>query len=124
MKKLVVALSLVVAMVFSVNAQEKAMMKKSKTVTLVQTEGEFKQQELKLAPGDYVFEIKNMNVGHDVGFVLAPKSNPDAHIKTAYVTSPVKNNTSEKSNVTTLEKGEYVYFCPLNPTPQYTLVVE
>ena len=46
------------------------------------------------------------------------------HIKNAYVTSLVKNNGKSKSKKVALTKGEYVYFCPLNPTPQYTLRVQ
>ena len=34
----------------------------------------------------------------------------------------LKNNTKQTSKKVTLTKGEYVYFCPLNPTPQYTLI--
>jgi hypothetical protein len=58
--------------------------------------------------------------------VLAPKGKTDAsnHIKNAYVTEVVKNNTTGHSKEVTLAKGEYVYFCPLNPTPQYILLVE
>ena len=51
-------------------------------------------------------------------------SKPENHVKTAYVTKVVENNSKEKSNVTSLVKGKYVYFCPMNPTPQYTLTVE
>ena len=51
-------------------------------------------------------------------------SKPENHIQTAYVTAAVKNNTVGHSKETKLEKGEYVYFCPLNPTPQYSLIVE
>ncbi|CAN0606654.1 unnamed protein product, partial [Ectocarpus sp. 12 AP-2014] len=40
------------------------------------------------------------------------------------VTAAVKNNTVGHSKETKLEKGEYVYFCHLNPTPQYSLIVE
>ncbi|WP_299519515.1 cupredoxin domain-containing protein [Winogradskyella sp.] len=130
MKKIISIL--VIALSFSIasNAQDsmkkETMMKDSKAtvISLEQTKGEFTQKTLTLAEGSYIFEISNNNVGHQVGFVLAPKSNPDAHIKTAYVTKAVDNNSKETSNVTTLEKGEYVYFCPLNPTPQYTLIVE
>jgi len=75
-----------------------------------------------------MFEIENNNVGTEVGFVLLPKgksaSNPKNHIKEAYVTAPVKNNTKGNTNKVTLTKGEYTYFCPLNKTPQYTLIVE
>ena len=103
------------------------MMKKDSETTVVsleQTKGAFTQETLVLEEGDYIFEISNNNVGHQVGFVLAPKANPEAHIKTAYVTKVVDNNSKERSNKTTLAKGEYVYFCPMNPTPQYTLIVK
>ncbi len=135
MKKIISILVLVFTISFVSNAQDsmekEAMIKdamskntEATVVSLEQTKGAFTQKTLTLKEGSYIFEIKNNDVGHKVGFVLAPKSNPDAHIKTAYVTKAVENNTSETTNLTTLEKGEYVYFCPLNPTPQYTLIVE
>ena len=107
-------------------AQSKMMKKDVKTVSLQQTKGEFTQKSITLSEGTYVFEISNTGVGHDVGFVLAPKGKTDAanHIKNAYVTEVVKNDTKGHSKEVTLKKGTYVYFCPLNPTPQYTLVVE
>jgi len=40
------------------------------------------------------------------------------------MTTPVKTHSKSNSQQVTLSKGEYVYFCPLNPTPQYTLIVE
>jgi len=107
--------------------KKETMMKTAiKTVSLEQTKGEFTQKSITLSAGTYVFEIANTNVGHDVGFVLAPKGKTDAanHIKNAYVTEVVKNNKTGHSKEVTLAKGEYVYFCPLNPTPQYTLIVE
>jgi len=65
-------------------------------------------------------------VDHEVGLVLAPKGKTEAthHIKDAYVTSPVKEGGSQKTQVVRLTKGEDVFFCPLNPTKQYPLVVE
>lgn len=107
--------------------QKDHMMKKEvavKNITLEQTKGEFSVQELTLAEGTYQFEIVNNNVGIDVGFVVAPVASPDQHIKEAYVTEVVKNNTSQKTNVVNLTKGEYIYFCPLNKTPQYKLTVK
>ena len=78
--------------------------------------------------GTYVFNVTNNQAGTDVGFVLVPEgkdaSNPENHIKEAYVTQVVKEGTTESSNVVTLSKGTYKYFCPLNKTPQYTLVVK
>lgn len=129
MKKVISIFVMVLAFTFTTNAQDK-MAKESmvETVSLEQVKGEFTQKEVTLKAGSYVFEISNNNVGHDVGFVLVPKgkeaSKPENHIKTAYVTKAVGNNGKEQSNVTVLEKGEYVYFCPLNPTPQYTLTVK
>ena len=131
MKKVISIFVMVIAFTLTSNAQDK-MMKTDKmavkTVSLEQTKGVFTQQEVTLKEGAYIFEISNNNVGHDVGFVLIKKgtdaSKPENHIKTAYVTEVVANNKTQKSNVTVLEKGEYVYFCPMNPTPQYTLTVE
>lgn len=125
MKKLITILVLVFAFSINTNAQDKMMKKEVvKTVSLEQTKGEFTQKQITLSEGTYIFEVSNSNVGHNVGFVLAPKSDVKAHIKNAYVTAQVKNNTKETSKEVTLTKGEYVYFCPLNPTPQYTLIVE
>lgn len=134
MKKIISILVIALTFTLTGNAQDSmkkdAMIKDSKAtvVSLEQTKGEFTQKEITLKEGNYIFEISNNNVGHQVGFVLVPKgkdaSKPENHISTAYVTKAVEDNTKEKSNVTTLAKGEYVYFCPLNPTPQYTLTVE
>ncbi len=122
MKKIVAVLVLVVGFALNSNAQE------VKTVALEQTKGEFTQKALTISEGTYVFEIENSNVGTDVGFVLVPKGKAidkaENHIKNAYVTAVVKNNTTGNSKQVTLTKGEYVYFCPLNKTPKYTLIVE
>tara|TARA_R110000751_G_scaffold264699_2_gene363761 strand:+ start:249 stop:635 length:387 start_codon:yes stop_codon:yes gene_type:complete len=128
MKKVISIFVMVIAFTLTTNAQDKMAQTAVKTVSLEQTKGVFTQQEVTLKEGSYIFEIANNNVGHDVGFVLIKKgtdaSKPENHIKTAYVTEVVSNNKTQKSNVTVLEKGEYVYFCPMNPTPQYTLTVE
>lgn len=124
MKKIAAILVIILTFTFNSNAQEKSV----KTISLEQTLGEFTQKSLTISEGTYVFEVSNNNVGKDVGLVLVPKgkdaSKPENHIQTAYVTTAVKNNTVEQSKATILMKGEYVYFCPLNPTPQYTLTVE
>jgi plastocyanin len=130
MKKVIALFVLVFTVSFTAQAQEKVMKDKMvKKITLEQTQGEFTQKQLTVSEGTYVFEIDNNNVGTDVGFVLVPKgkdvSNPENHIKTAYVTAVVANNTTGHSNPTTLTKGEYVYFCPLNKTTtDNTLVVQ
>lgn len=126
MKKLIALLVVFVGFSITAQAQDKMMDKTVKTVALEQTKGEFTQKSLTLSEGTYVFEIANTGVDHEVGFVLAPKGKTDAkhHIKEAYVTKAVGTNSKQNSNAVTLTKGEYVYFCPLNPTPQYTLVVK
>lgn len=97
-------------------------------VNLTQIEGEFIVKELRLAEGDYIFNIKNKGVAHNVGFVLikegADANDPENHIKEAYVETLVANGKTESSKKITLKKGNYLYFCPLNPTPKYQLTVE
>lgn len=125
MKKVIALFVLVFAVSFAAQAQDKM----TKKITLEQTKGEFTQKQITVSAGTYIFEIDNNSVGHKVGFVLVPKgkdvSNPENHIKTAYVTAAVESNTTGHSNPTKLEKGEYVYFCPLNPTStDNTLIVQ
>ena len=125
MKKVITLFVLILSVSFAAQAQDTM----TKKITLEQTKGEFTQKQLTVSAGTYVFEIDNNNVGKDVGFVLVQKgkdvSKPENHIKTAYVTKVVANNTTGHSNPTTLEKGEYVYFCPLNKTAtDNTLVVQ
>jgi hypothetical protein len=126
MKKIATVLFLSIFVLSSCNQSTKTTEENGvQIVSLEQIEGEFKQKTLTLAEGTYVFDIENMSVDHEVGFVLAPKGKTDAanHIKEAYVSTPVKTGTSSRTGEVTLTKGEYVYFCPLNPTPEYTLVV-
>ncbi|WP_299548135.1 cupredoxin domain-containing protein [Seonamhaeicola sp.] len=122
MKKLISVL--VIALVFSLNARAQEV----KTIALEQTKGAFTQKSLTVSEGTYIFAVSNNHVGKDVGLVLVEKgkdvSKPENHIQTAYVTQVVKDGKVERSKATKLTKGEYVYFCPLNPTPQYTLTVQ
>lgn len=100
---------------------------KAKTIKLIQTPGEFNKSELKLKAGQpYIFEVTNKGVDHEVGLVVSPKGKTEQkdHIKSAYVTQTVKEGKTEMSNEVVLEAGEYVFFCPMNPTPQYSITVE
>lgn len=123
MKKVRILFAVVALMInVATLAQDKA-----ETVKLEQTPGEFTTKTLKVKPGTYVFEVSNNDVDHEVGFVLAPKKasiDAEDHIKQAYLSKTIKAGETASSQEVTLEKGEYVYFCPLNPTPQYTLIVE
>ena len=121
MKKVILLFSLIVFVSFNAQAQNSTKkMMETETIKLEQVSGEFTQKQITVKEGAYIFEIANNNVGHDVGFVLVPKgadiSNPENHIQTAYVTQAVADGKSQSSKLTVLEKGEYYYFCPLNPT--------
>lgn len=94
-------------------------------INLEQTPGVFTTTSLAVEAGDYQFNISNTDVDGQVGFVLVPKGKytPEDHIKAAYVTKVVDEGKTEKSNIVKLTPGEYEYFCPMNNTPKYTLVV-
>ncbi|MFS4454523.1 cupredoxin domain-containing protein [Maribacter sp. 2304DJ31-5] len=128
MKKVITVIVLALGTILSTNAQDKMMKDAPKTIALEQTPGEFTQKQITVSAGTYVFEISNNAVGHNVGFVLVKKgqdaSKPENHIQTAYVTEQVATGKKQSSKPTKLEKGEYVYFCPLNPTStDNTLIV-
>lgn len=97
-------------------------------VKLEEVEGAFTTTELKLKPGTYSFEVTNKGIPHEVAFVLAPKKEDIQEadfIADAMLTQTLKDGETASSKVpVTLEKGEYVYFCPLNKTPKYKLTVE
>lgn len=99
---------------------------KVETVRLEQAPGIFNTDKLTLRAGNaYQFQIGNQGVDHEVGFVLVPKGKYEAtdHITAAYVKAPVAPGKNSLTNVLTLDAGEYEYFCPLNPTPKYSLKV-
>lgn len=114
-------LALLVLGNLAANAQE------PQTVNLVQTPGVFDQTELELEAGKpYVFEVTNDGVDHLLGFVIAPKGKTDKefHVQNAYLSKTIADGEKASSKEVVLEKGEYVYFCPLNPTPLYKIVVK
>ena len=96
------------------------------TIKLEQTPGKFTVQSLTLEAGTYQFEIANVGIDHEVGFVIAPKGKPEQkhHIKEGYVQKTIKDGESYLTQKVNLKKGEYIYFCPLNPTEQYSLTVK
>jgi plastocyanin len=113
--------------VFGVAMFQNATAQKVKTIKLEQTTGEFDKTELNLKAGKtYQFEVTNNGVDHEVGFVLAPANNTEmaGHIKEAYLKNTVMDGKSAMSGEVTLEAGEYVFFCPMNPTPQYKVMVK
>jgi hypothetical protein len=77
---------------------------------------------LKLKPGKYIFRVANKNVPYELGFWLRGKG-----LKRAILPSVSGGDIQlgkSKDYKINLKKGEYVYSCPLNPTPDYPLIVE
>ena len=81
-----------------------------------------KAEPMILAPGEYIFRVSNRNVPYVLGFWLRGDG------LLARATQPSVSGGGLATGKTqdyriTLEPGEYVYSCPLNPTPDYPLVV-
>lgn len=78
---------------------------------------------LKLKPGKYVFRVTNKNVPYQLGFWLRGEG------LLGRATLPSVSGGGLEEGVTkdyeiVLKEGEYLYSCPLNPTPDYKIVVE
>lgn len=81
-----------------------------------------KAKVMRLKSGQYIFRVTNKNVPYGLGFWLRGQG-------LGRLTLPSVSGGGLKKGVTldykiTLKPGSYVYSCPLNPTPDYRLVVE
>ncbi|MFQ6017908.1 MAG: hypothetical protein ACE5KF_06900 [Kiloniellaceae bacterium] len=86
-----------------------------------------KAKVLELKPGKYIFRVTNKNVPYDLGFWIREHDynwkNPLHQLTKLSVSGGgLKPGTTEDYAVE-LEPGDYLYSCPLNPTPDYRLVV-
>ncbi|MPZ34703.1 MAG: hypothetical protein GEV13_27590 [Rhodospirillales bacterium] len=82
-----------------------------------------KSKVLKLKPGKYVFRVTNMNVPYELGFWLRGASLIGrATLPSVSGGGLVTGHTQDYE--IELVDGEYLYSCPLNPTPDYKIVVE
>ena len=83
---------------------------------------------LTLKPGKYIFRVTNQNVPYDLGFWVREHDydwrNPLHKLNKTSVSGGGLSTGTTKDYEVTLEAGEYVYSCPLNPTPDYKIVVE
>ncbi len=77
---------------------------------------------MKLKPGKYVFRVKNANVPYDLGFWLRGDGLVN-RVKLPSVSGGGLKTGATKDYPIELKRGEYVYSCPLNTTPDYKLVV-
>lgn len=78
---------------------------------------------LELKPGKYVFRVTNRNVPYELGFWLRGASLVDrARLPSVSGGGLVTGKTQDYE--IDLKPGSYVFSCPLNPTPDYKLVVK
>ena len=92
--------------------------KKINSDTLAEREKEFKP--LELTAGEYVFQVTNENVPYELGFYLRGQGRFSTLPKTSG--GGLTAGTTKEYRVT-LRPGKYWISCPLNPTPDYPLIV-
>jgi hypothetical protein len=77
---------------------------------------------LELKPGKYIFRVTNKNVPYELGFYL--RGAGFRRLTLPKVAGGGLFTGTTKDYEVTLKEGEYIYSCPLNPTPNYRLVVK
>jgi hypothetical protein len=77
---------------------------------------------MQLAPGKYVFRVANKNVPYELGFWLRGASLIDRARLPSVSGGGLTTGKTQDYEIE-LKPGNYVYSCPLNPTPDYKLVV-
>lgn len=92
-------------------------------VQLAQVAGEYETTALELAPGKYIFEVKNKEVAKKLGFYLTPANDAKAQVPNSGLNALVDKGETSTTGIVELKAGTYQYSCPLNPTPHYSLKV-
>lgn len=77
---------------------------------------------IELKPGKYVFRVRNRNVPYELGFWLRGESLVD-RARLPSVSGGGLTTGKTQDYAIELKPGNYVYSCPLNPTPDYKLIV-
>ena len=78
---------------------------------------------LVLKPGEYVFRISNKNVPYQLGFYLRASSRLKVPFLPKIVGGGINQGDTKDYSVE-LKPGSYSFSCPLNPTPNYPLIVK
>ncbi len=78
---------------------------------------------LVLRPGRYVFRIRNRDVPYQLGFYLRASSRMLRAFRPKVVGGGI-NEGESKEFMVNLVAGRYLYSCPLNPTPDYPMIVK
>ena len=77
---------------------------------------------LRLKAGDYIFRVSNRDVPYELGFWL--RGAGLSRLTLPSVSGGGLHAGDSHDYRVSLEAGEYRYSCPLNPTPDYVLIVE
>lgn len=84
-------------------------------------------ETMTLKPGKYIFRVKNDNVPYELGFWFRHSDydwrNPLHKVSKVSVSGGGLTTGQTKDYVVELKAGEYVFSCPLNPTPNYKVTV-
>ena len=87
-----------------------------------------KAKVLSLTPGKYIFRVLNKNVPYELGFWLRNSDydwrNPLHKLTKTSISGGGLYQGETRDYEVELKEGEYLYSCPLNPTPNYSLVVK
>jgi hypothetical protein len=87
-----------------------------------------KAKTVELKPGKYIFRVTNKNVPYQLGFWLRESDyqpgNPLHKLSKISVSGGGLTLGKTQDYEVDLKPGEYLYSCPLNPTPDYKLVVK
>ena len=79
-------------------------------------------EALQLKPGKTIFRVTNKNVPYELGFWLRGEGIA-GRVTLPSVSGGGLITGKTQDYVIDLKPGEYIYSCPLNPTPDYKLVV-
>lgn len=83
---------------------------------------------LELDPGTYTFRVTNTDVPYELGFWLREHDyklgNPLHKLTKTSVSGGGLVQGKTQDYEVELAPGEYLYSCPLNPTPNYRIVVK
>mgnify|MGYP005861851007 CR=1 FL=1 len=82
-----------------------------------------KSKTIELKPGKTVFRVSNKDVPYELGFWLRGATLV-SRATLPSVSGGGLTTGKTQDYVVDLKPGEYVYSCPLNPTPDYRLVVK
>lgn len=87
--------------------------------TLTERKQQFKPLQLKA--GKYVFRVTNRDVPYELGFYL--RGAGASKVTLPKVSGGGLNTGTTQEYEITLTPGKYVFSCPLNPTPDYPVIV-